>query len=92
MSCIICCQETDGRCSLCGLAVCERDLGLHTNTQVADHCFPWRVESLPDCGRVLTATRDIAPFELVISDTALVLAPNDQPVCLGCLDQVRSLG
>ena len=89
MSCIICWAETEGRCPLCGLAICERDLRLHTNPEVESHCFPWRVESLPHCGRVLTATRDIAPFELLISDTALVLAPNDLPVCLGCLDEVR---
>jgi len=88
MSCIICWAETEGRCPLCGLAICERDLRLHTNPEVESHCFPWRVESLPHCGRVLTATRDIAPFELLISDTALVLAPNDLPVCLGCLDEL----
>ena len=90
MSCIICWADTEGRCPHCGLAVCDRHLELHTNQEVAGHCFPWRVESLPGCGRVLTATRDIAPFELLISDTALVLAPNDQPVCLGCLAEVRS--
>ena len=50
--------------------------------------YPWRVDSLPNCGRVLIATRDIAPFELVLADTAFVMAPNDLPVCLGCLGQV----
>ena len=50
--------------------------------------YPWRVDSLPHCGRVLIATRDIAPFELVIADSALALVPNDVPVCLGCLGQV----
>ena len=53
--------------------------------------YPWRVDSLPNCGRVLIATRDIAPFELVLADTALVMAPNDLPVCLGCLGQVISI-
>ena len=50
--------------------------------------YPWRVDSLPHCGRVLIATRDIAPFELVLADSALALVPNDVPVCLGCLGQV----
>ena len=50
--------------------------------------YPWRVDSLPHCGRVLIATRDIAPFELVIADSALALVPNDVPVCLGCLGKV----
>ena len=88
MSCIICWAETEGKCSLCGQAVCQGDLRLHTNPEVEDHCFPWRVENLPGCGRVLIATRDIAPFELVIADSALALVPNDVPVCLGCLGKV----
>ena len=55
---------------------------------VPEYSYPWRVDSLPHCGRVLMATRDIAPWELVIADTAVVLAPNDVPVCLGCLNEV----
>ena len=46
------------------------------------------VDTLPGVGRVLTAARDIAAWELVLEDTCLVIAPNDFPVCLGCLGQV----
>ena len=34
---------------------------------------------------MLVAARDIAPWELVVSDTALVTVPLDRPACLGCL-------
>jgi len=45
----------------------------------------WEVSSLPGVGRVLVASRDILPWEKVVCDTALVLAPTKHPVCLGCL-------
>ena len=60
--------------------------GPQTETQAVS--YPWRVDSLPDCGRVLIATRDIAPFELVLADSAVAMTPNDVPVCLGCLGKV----
>ena len=46
------------------------------------------IENLDGYGRVMVAARDIAPWELVLEDTCLVVAPNDEPVCLGCLGQV----
>ena len=49
---------------------------------------PWAVSEVPDIGRILVATRDIAPWELVIEDTALVAGPKIAAVCLGCLTKV----
>ena len=49
---------------------------------------PYTISSLPNVGRVLVATNDIQPWELVLEDEALVLAPADVPVCLGCLGQI----
>ena len=49
---------------------------------------PFTVETLDTWGRVLVATRDIAPWELVLEDTCIATVPNDVPVCLGCLSQV----
>ena len=53
---------------------------------------PFTIQTLDTYGRVLVAARDISPWELVIDDTCLVVAPNDVPVCLGCLGQVTPTG
>ena len=47
---------------------------------------------LPDKGRVLFATRDISPLELVLVDPGTVVGPNykSEPVCLQCLRGVTS--
>ena len=51
------------------------------------YCFPYRAGVLPDKGRVLFATRDISPLELVLVDPGTVVGPNykSEPVCLQCL-------
>merc|ERR1711915_913741 len=49
---------------------------------------PYTISSLPNVGRVLVATNDIQPWEFVLDDEALVLAPADEPVCLGCLGHI----
>ena len=51
---------------------------------------PYNIETLPGCGRVLMAARDLAPWELVLEDTCLVVTPCDTPVCLVCLGEVAS--
>merc|ERR1711972_82611 len=38
-----------------------------------------------DLGRILVASRVILPWEQVVKDEAIVLAPTDRVVCLGCL-------
>ena len=50
--------------------------------------LPYRVETVPGYGRVLVSARDLGPWELVLEDTCLVLAPCDTPVCLVCLGEV----
>ena len=52
--------------------------------------LPYNIETVPGYGRVLVAARDLAPWELVLEDTCLVMAPCDTPVCLACLGQVNS--
>ena len=48
---------------------------------------------MPDKGRVLFATRDISPLELVLVDPGTVVGPNykSEPVCLQCLRGVTSV-
>ena len=48
----------------------------------------WKVSQAKDIGRILTSSRDIKSWELVIQDTALVAGPKVRPVCLGCLAEV----
>ena len=45
----------------------------------------WEVRQLPGVDRVLAATRNIAQWQTVIEDAALVAGPKHAPVCLGCL-------
>ena len=49
---------------------------------------PWKVSTLPNIGKVLLATRDIRPWEMVLQDSAIITAPTFSPVCLGCLGDV----
>ena len=49
----------------------------------------WHVSHRQDIGRVLSATRNIKSWELVIKDTALVVGPKVRPVCLGCLGDLQ---
>ena len=48
----------------------------------------WKVSQDKNIGRILTSSRDIQSWELVIQDTALVAGPKVRPVCLGCLGEV----
>ena len=50
--------------------------------------YSWQVSEDAKIGRILTATRDIKPFEIVIDDTALIYGPKVTPVCLGCLGPI----
>ena len=61
------------------------------NNSDSDNSAMYNIETVEGMGRVLVAARDIHPWELVIDDTCLVLAPNNYPVCLGCLGEVLSL-
>ena len=56
------------------------------------YCFPYRAGVVPGKGRVLFATRDVAPLELVLVDPGTVVGPNykSEPVCLQCLRSVTS--
>jgi len=49
----------------------------------------WQVSTDDKIGRILTATRDINPWEIVITDKALILGPKVSAVCLGCLKPVN---
>ena len=46
-----------------------------TYQRPAETCLPWSIDRLPIVGRVLVASRDIAPYELILKDSPLVIVP-----------------
>ena len=57
----------------------------------AADCLPWSIETSPEYGRYLVASRDIQPGELVLAETALCWGPShhtSSSLCLECLDEV----
>ena len=48
----------------------------------------WDISHDERVGRLLVATQDIQPGEIVLEDTCLIEAPDGFPVCLGCLGAV----
>ena len=54
-----------------------------------DRCLPYRISQKNGVGRILVAVRDIKPGEFVILDRAAAILPENEPVCLGCLVQLK---
>ena len=51
----------------------------------AADCLPWSIETSPEYGRYLVASRDIQPGELVLEDRAVVVVPaGGERLCLEC--------
>ena len=46
-----------------------------TYQRPSETCLPWSIDRLPIVGRVLVASRDIAPYELILKDSPLVIVP-----------------
>jgi hypothetical protein len=88
-ACFLCLAPCSTLCPDCRLVnYCGPDhLALHRHE---DACLPYRAGRLPDKGRVLFATRDLKPLDLVLVDPGTVVGPNyrGRPVCLGCLKPV----
>ena len=50
------------------------------------------VDKFLKVGRLLVASRDIRPWEAVIEDNAVVVAPGDHPLCILCLGDLGGEG
>ena len=50
-------------------------------------CLPYKIEFTKEKGRVVVATRDIKPLELIMSDEPFIIGPSRQQqlVCVECL-------
>ena len=86
--CFICpspCLETCPRCER--VQYCLEHSQYHRDTE---QCFPYTVSHAEGVGRLLLASRDIHPGDVIFREEALVTGPGKttRPVCLGCLDLV----
>merc|ERR1711963_35027 len=50
-------------------------------------CLPYKIVFTKEKGRVVVATRDVKPLELIISDEPFIIGPSRQQqlVCVECL-------
>ncbi|XP_063709401.1 SET domain-containing protein SmydA-8-like isoform X2 [Culicoides brevitarsis] len=91
-NCAICDKETKTRCSACqSVFYCcvehqKSDWSRHKNS-----CHPFKVESSPEFGRYLVASKDIKAGEIVLKESPLVCGPSQitPPVCVGCLQKIE---
>ena len=80
-SCYLCPRPSLLQCSSCSLpSCCLEHLSKH---RPSSSCLPWEVSRRPEVGRVLLASRDILPYELVLQDLPLVLLPGSGS-CVVC--------
>ena len=93
-SCFYCGTEASEKCPDCNLvSFCSPDHFVHHKHE--DKCQPFYVEfGGEDVGRFLRATRDIKPFETVLTDRALALGIFDdsKPICLSCYEKIGETG
>lgn len=84
-SCFLCPRtESVTPCSDClTIAYCPHHEKYHRGDQ---GCYPYNVEEKEGVGRLLVATRDIEPGDIIFKERELVVGPSKgtEPVCLGC--------
>jgi len=89
-ACFLCGKSSSSYCQSCGKAgFCSTQ---HEKLHRPDNfCFPFKVEFKKNKGRVLVATREIQPLELIMWDEAAVAGPRmgGHPVCLNCLKPAK---
>ena len=56
-----------------------------------DRCQPWRVDRQEGVGRIVVASRDIEPWELVMKDTALAVVMESDHTCVLCGDMLPGM-
>jgi hypothetical protein len=56
-------------------------------------CYPYGVEEREGVGRILVATRDISPGDIIFREKELVVGPSKgtEPVCIGQLTILNSI-
>ncbi|XP_052128934.1 SET domain-containing protein SmydA-8-like [Frankliniella occidentalis] len=88
--CVICGAPAPLKCSACkSVAYCAKE---HQKQHWKTHktaCRPFEVDTSPELGRHLVATRDVAADAVLLTEAPLVAGPrhhdNPRGPCLGCL-------
>ena len=84
MSCYLCQSPDSDQCHHCHqVNSCQDHLQHHHHH---GQCLPWSVVVTSDRGRTVVTTRDIAPGELILRDSPLLVTPHTKtrPQCLQC--------
>jgi hypothetical protein len=94
MECFVCEKSAPIECQHCHQAwFCSQE-HLKELHRPQDQCFPIKVVSSEVVGRYLVATRDLAPLDLILSDTASPSGPlhESSRQCLSCNKDLVELG
>ena len=88
--CFFCSEPAKNSCEFCHLChFCEKHETLH---RINDCCQPFRVDFDQEKGRVLKATRDLRPFDLVLVDKTRLFGPlgqeDEDGNCIVCLSRI----
>ena len=81
--CFLCGKPCSTPCPDCSdVFYCSQEhLDVHRSQ---GRCLPWKVERQEGVGRIVVATRDIEPWELVMKDTALAVVREREDFCVSC--------
>eukprot|EP00092_Neocalanus_flemingeri_P069213 GFUD01084759.1.p1 GENE.GFUD01084759.1~~GFUD01084759.1.p1 ORF type:complete len:495 (-),score=115.46 GFUD01084759.1:46-1476(-) len=87
--CFLCDKEYDDKCPHCeDVFSCSDDhLQVHRKDK---KCLPWVVKFQEGVGRILVASRDILPFELIMKDDPLlIIRDNLMDLCVSCKHKIE---
>ena len=89
-SCFLCEVECGEKCPNCEYVFfcSDEHLQIHKSNK---KCLPWTVKFQEGVGRTLVASRDILPFELVMTDLPLVTVQDLSDLCVHCKEVVPTV-
>ena len=91
MACFFCEKSAVDSCQTCGADYCSKGhLEVHKNR--SGDCQPFQLQRREGVGRILVATRDVKPFEVVLEDVGVAWGPFDdsESLCVVCLSEVSA--
>lgn len=93
--CWLCRASSEVKCDKCDIEACSQaHLALHTKIGGGgdgSQCLPFQIVFREGVGNCVTATRDIRPGEVILSEKPAVWGPNlkSPPKCCNCLARWR---